>query len=86
MRISFNSKGFDELLTSAGAHALVTSHADDMAGRANAVPSTTAPAATEPYYEIEDGSDAHRARVRIVTASPRAAAHEAKTHALQRNL
>ncbi|MGB3480853.1 MAG: hypothetical protein WBB07_01385 [Mycobacterium sp.] len=86
MRIEFNAAGFRELLTSAGAQSLVDKHADALAGRANAVPSTTSPAATEPCYEVEDGSDGDRARRRVKTTGTRAARHEAKTQALQRNI
>lgn len=86
VRIEFNSSGFDELLTSAGADALVKKHADETAERANAVPSTTTPAATEPYYKVYEAGDRHRARHRVVTASGRAIAHEAKTNALQRSI
>jgi hypothetical protein len=86
VRIKFNSKGFNELLTSAGAHALLNPHADEMAVKANAVPSTTQPAATEPYYEVQDGSDEKRARYRVRTTGDRAEKHEAKTQALQKSL
>lgn len=86
MRIKWNEAGFRELLTSAGANALVEEHADRMAASANAVASTTEPAATEPYYEVEDGSDGKRARRRVRTTSARAAKHEAKTQALQKSL
>lgn len=86
MRIQWNEAGFDELLTSPGAHALVDEHAAALAARANAVPSTTSPPATEPYYAVEDASDEHRARARVHTTGPRSANHEAKTHALQQGL
>lgn len=86
MRITFNDAGFDELLTSAGAIALVKKPAEEMASRANADPSTTKPAHDEPYYQIEDGSDGHRARFRVYAAGARASQHEAKTNALQRAL
>lgn len=86
MRIKFNDAGFNELLTSAAANALLDEHAESMAERANAVPSTTDPAHTEPYYEIQDGSDGKRARRRIYADGGRAMAHEAKTQALQRAL
>ena len=49
MRITFNQSGFDELLTGSFAQGLVDDEADRLAGRANAVASTTDPAATEPY-------------------------------------
>jgi hypothetical protein len=86
MRIEFHDRGFQELLTSAATKAEVKGHADTMAARANATPSTTEPAATEPYYEVQDGTDEKRARYRVRTASERAAKHEAKTQALQRNI
>lgn len=86
MRIEFNDAGFRALRTGAAANALLDEHSEGIADRANAVPSTTSPAATEPYYEVEDGSDGERARRRIRTASRRAARHEAKTQALQRAL
>lgn len=86
MRIKFNQSAFRELRTSAGAKSLVKGYADEMAAQANAVPSTTEPAATEPYYEVQDGTDEERARYRVRTASARAAKHEAKTQALQRAL
>ena len=60
--------------------------ADRLADRANAVASTTDPAATEPYYEVEDGSDNKRARRRVRAAGARAMKHEAKTNALQKAL
>ncbi len=86
VRIEFNSRGFDELKTSPGADAVVKKHADELAARANAVPSTTEPAATEPYYTAYEAGDQHRARYRVVTSGIRAIAHEAKTNALQRSL
>lgn len=86
MRIEFNAAGFRELLTSAAAEQLLRSHAERIAATANAVPSTTEPAAIEDYYEIEDGSDNNRARLRIRAASRRAVRHEAKTQALLRVL
>lgn len=86
VRIKFNEAGFRELLTSAGAQALVDEHAQRMASGANAVPSTTQPAHQGPYYEVENGSDGDRARRRVVTTDARAAAHEVKTHALLRQL
>ena len=86
MRIKFNQAGFRELRTSAAANAILDEHAEPMAERANSVPSTTEPAADEPYYEVQDGSDSDRARRRIRTTSARAARHEAKTNALQKAL
>lgn len=86
MRITFNQSGFDELLTGSFAQGLVDDEADRLAGRANAVALTTDPAATEPYYEVEDGSDNTRARRRVRAAGARAMKHEAKTNALQKAL
>jgi hypothetical protein len=86
MRIQFNNAAFRELRTSAAAKALLKEHADPMAARANSVPSTTEPAAGEPYYEVEEASDHERARYRIHPTSARAARHEAKTQALQKAL
>lgn len=86
MRIEWNDAGFDQLLTSSAAQALVDQHAEALADRANAVASTTSPEATEPYYEVVDGSDEHRARRWVRTTGARAARHEAKTHALQQGM
>jgi hypothetical protein len=86
VRVEFHSRGFQQLLTSPETNAVVRGHADDMAERANAVPSTTQPATSEPYYEVQDGTDEKRARYRVRTASERAAKHEARTQALQRNI
>lgn len=89
MRIKFNEAGFRELLTSPGAYGLLEPHATAMETKANAVPSTTEPAATEPYYETHKGgfgSNSDRARVQVQTTSDRAAKHERKTHALQKAL
>ncbi len=85
-RLEFHDAGFDELRTSAAAKELLKDAAEQMAARANAVPSTTQPAASEPYYDVEDGSDGKRARYRIRTTSARAAKHEAKTQALHKAL
>ena len=61
--------------------------AKKVAKRANAIASTTDPAATEPYYEIDDKGREVRVQT---TSSPgmnrRAAWHEATTQALQRSL
>jgi hypothetical protein len=84
MRIEFNKAGFSDLLTSSAAKAKLRGEAERIAGRANLSPPTTVPAATEPYYEVEDGSDAERARYRVRTTGVRAARHEAKTQALQK--
>ncbi len=86
MKIDWNEAGFDLLLTSPGARELVFKPATTLSLAANSVPSTTSPPATEPYYEIEDGTDGHRARYRVHTTGERAEKHEAKTHALQRAL
>lgn len=86
MRIQFKKAGFRELRTSAAADAILDREADAMSGRANGVPSTTDPAATEPYYKVFDASDDDRARRRIATTSTRAAKHEGKTDALQKAL
>lgn len=86
MRIKFHDAGFDQLLTGSFAQSLVDDAANEIAEKANAVPSTTDPAATEPYYEVEDGSDNKRARRRVRAAGARAMKHEAKTNALQKAL
>ncbi|MFV8049943.1 MULTISPECIES: hypothetical protein [Mycobacteriaceae] len=86
MRIQWNEAGFDALLTGAHAQGLVDDAANDLAERANAVPSTTDPVATEPYYEVQDGSDNKRARRRVRAVGARAMRHEAKTNALQKAL
>lgn len=86
MRIDWNEPGFDLLLTSPGARELVLNPATTLGLAANTVPSRTSPPATEPYYEVEDGTDSHRARYRVRTTGARAEAHEAKTHALQKAL
>jgi|GEM_PF-3307429 len=86
MSIKFtrNDAGFDALRTSAGADALLKAHAVLIAAAANAVPSTTTPAAVGPYYDVHEAGDSHRARYRVATNSIRASLHEAKTHALLR--
>ena len=86
MHIEFNSRGFQELLTSAAANAALDHHADEITEQANAVPSTTSPAAEEPYYKAYEAGDENRARRRIVTVGQRAIRHEAKTNALQRSI
>jgi hypothetical protein len=83
---SSTASGFQQLLTSPATNAVVKGTQMTMAERANAVPSTTQPAASEPYYEVQDGTDEKRARYRVRTASERAAKHEARTQALQRNI
>lgn len=89
VRIQFHESGFRELLTSANTMALVEEEANGIAERANAVASTTDPSATEPYYEVEDGTT-DRARFRVATAQGeqlrRNVRHEAKTQALQKSL
>lgn len=84
MRIEFNDSAFRELRHSAAG--LVKSHADDLAAGANSVPSTTEPEATEPYYKVWEASDEERPRYRVATTGDRAAKHEAKTQALQKNM
>ena len=86
MRIEFNQSAFRELRTSAGTKAKVKELADEIEVRANASSSTTEPAATEPYYQVEDHTDAERARYRVYPTSERAIRHEAKTQALQKAL
>lgn len=86
VRVKFSEAGFRALLTGAGSQGLVEEHAERVAAAANAVPSTTSPAHDQPYYKIEDGSDAKRARRRVVSDGARAAVHEAKTQALLRAL
>lgn len=86
MQIKFNSSGFQELLTSAAANALLDEHAEQIAERANEVPSTTSPEATEPYYKVYEAGDSKRARRRIVTVGRRAIQHEAITNALQQSI
>lgn len=89
-RIEFHAAGFRALLTDASTKALVKSEAEKIAEKANAVASTTDPAAEDPYYEVEDGSDGERARFRVATAQgeqlKRNARHEAKTNALQKSI
>ncbi|MGX9669926.1 hypothetical protein [Mycobacterium sp. HM-7] len=84
VRIKFNEAGFRALLTSGAANSLVKEHAERVAERANEVPSTTQPAASDPYYVVEDASDDKRARYRVRANGARAMAHEAKTQALLR--
>jgi len=86
VRITFNDNGFRELLTSAATTAMLKGHADRVCRAANAVPSTTVPAATEPYYEVQEASDSDRARFRVRAAGRRAVRHEAKTQALLKGL
>ena len=84
--VDFNDAAFRELLTSPGVTAMLSGHAERIAERANAVPSTTEPAATEPYYAVRDRSDGDRARFQVQTDGFRAMNHEAKTEALLRAL
>lgn len=86
MKIEFHSDGFRELLTSGYAKKELAKHSKRITARANAVPSTTEPAATEPYYRERDASNSQRARRRIQTTSARAIMHDHKTQALLRNL
>lgn len=85
-RIEINEAGFDALRTSVPVKNLVERHASELAARANAVPSTTDPAADEPYYAVEDTTDGRRARYRIHTTGDRSVKHETKTQALQGSL
>lgn len=82
----FYDEGFKELLNSDGVEALVNLHAHRIAAGANSTPSTTNPPHGRPYYTVEEASDGDRARRRVVSDGARAAAHEAKTHALLRQL
>ena len=86
MKFRINEAGFDQLRTSGQAQSEVKERAERIAAAANAIPSTTSPAATEPYYETYEAGDESRARYRVVTTGPRAARHEAKTKALLRGL
>lgn len=89
MRIEFKEAGFKELLTSSATKNLVKRHADDRAERANDSASTTDPEATDPYYEVKDGTT-DRARYYVQCAGgeqlTRNIRHEAKTQALQKSL
>lgn len=84
-KFKFNYPAFVELRTSSGARELVEREANRIAGDANAIASTTDPAATDPYYEIQDGST-DRARLRVRAASRRAVRHESTTNALQKSM
>lgn len=86
IRFRINEAGFDALRTSAAADALVREKAEKVAAAANAIPSTTSPAATEPYYEVEEAGDNRRSRYRVRTTGLRSSRHEAKTQALQKGL
>ena len=88
MAIKFrrNVAGFNELRTRAATDALVRNEAEKVAASANAIPSTTTPAATEPYYEVVESGDEKRARYRVKTTGLRSSKHEAKTNALLRSL
>lgn len=86
IRFKPNYPGFNALRTSAAADSLVKAKAESIESAANAIPSTTSPAATEPYYEAKEAADAKRARYRVVTANVRAQRHEVKTQALLRGL
>jgi hypothetical protein len=83
-RFKVNDDAFAKLRTSAAAKALVRKEAEEIAARANAVASTTEPAADEPYYKTWDATDEERARYRVATTGLRSARHEAKTQALQK--
>jgi hypothetical protein len=88
MKIKFkrNDAGFNELRTRPATDARVKSEAENLATAANAIPSTTSPAATEPYYEVVDAGSEKRARYRVKTTSVRARLHDTKTQALLRGL
>jgi hypothetical protein len=86
VRFKRNEAGFNALRTSPVYKAMLKGHADRIESAANAIPSTTTPAATEPYYETYDASDERRSRYRIATANLRAQRHEARTFALNRAL
>ena len=81
-----NEAGFNELRTRPAVDAWAKQEAEQLAAAANAIPSTTSPAATEPYYEVVDAGGETRARYRVKTTGPRAVKHEAKTDALLRGL
>ena len=84
MSIKFvrNTAGFNALRKSFDAEA--KAKAERIEAAANAIPSTTQPAATEPYYETVDASDEARPRYRVKTTGPRSQRHEVKTQALLR--
>ena len=89
IRFKRNVAGFNALRTSAWADGLVKAKAESIEAAANAIPSTTSPAATEPYYEakkVAEAADTKRARYRVVTTNIRAVNHEVKTQALLRGL
>jgi len=88
MAIKFkrNVAGFNELRTRPATDAWTREEAEKYAATANAIPSTTSPAATEPYYEVVEAGIETRARYRVKTTGPRASRHEAKTDALLRGL
>lgn len=81
IEVQFHEAAFEAILTSAGAQNLVREKAEEIAGRANEVASTTSPAHTGDYYQAEDGTT-DRARYRVRTDGARAARHEAVTNAL----
>lgn len=88
-RIVHHKAGFEALLTSDFAKSKLKHHAERIEDGANAVASTTDPAATEPYYETVDATT-DRARYRVQTALGEQLArnirHEARTQALQKNI
>lgn len=86
MKIKFkrNEAGFNELRTRSSVDAWAKDEAEKLAAAANAIPSTTLPAATEPYYEVVEAGGETRARYRVKTTGLRASRHEAKTKALYR--
>jgi hypothetical protein len=86
MRFKRNDAGFNELRTRPAVDAWAKREAEQLAATANAIPSTTSPAATEPYYEVVESGSEKRARYRVKTTGRRAFLHDAKTDALLRGL
>ena len=84
MKFAFNQAGLNALRTTSQMQTKVRAGAERVEASANAIPSTTSPAATEPYYEAYEAGDEKRARQRVVTTGIRAARHEVKTQALLR--
>jgi hypothetical protein len=81
-----NDAGFDQLRLSAGSQALVREAAEKVEAAANAIPSTTSPAAEEPYYSSREDNTPSRARYLVGTTGIRASRHEARTKALLRGM
>lgn len=86
IRFKRNDAGFNELRTRPAVDAWAKQEAEQLAAAANAIPSTTSPAATEPYYEVVESGTEKRARYTVKTTGARASKHEAKTDALLRGL